>query len=396
MAPPAVAATLELVWVLDSAFGDRVDSGSDVDSVRVEELATALDLTSRIGARVPSPVLQEELGAGVTERFRTRFRQTGARMVGLEAVARRISEMAAGAGMPAVFLKGMALLLQGSVTPGKRRSSDVDVLVPEAGARELQGLLMQAGWSALDTPEIEHQLQALEHPSGLSIEVHKLISGVRLDAGGIASARFDDLEREQLLERLEGFPGRSFIPGQDLLVAHLLVHGLAQHGRSLSYPLLRMIADLEDLALSEEQWRGFMAGPYTWIARDVTEDLAWAAWRLARRLQAGEAGALLVESSDEGTLLRHIVAGALDHQYVQSLRIGSVLGALPAGNRWRKTAVTLFHAVWLTRGQVDILYGRPKSALGYAAWRAWRPFDLVVRGLRYARAWLHLRARRQG
>ena len=75
------------------------------------------------------------------------------------------------------------------MTPGSRNMGDIDVLASEDGARRLQEALVEAGCAAFKGRESEHQLQYLNHRSGLGIEVHKIIPGLRIGGGSSATAR---------------------------------------------------------------------------------------------------------------------------------------------------------------------------------------------------------------
>jgi hypothetical protein len=271
-----------------------------------------------------------------------------------------------------------------------------------------------------------------------------------------------------LAARAEGLREGLRLPARDLVIAHLLVHGLHQHLLAPeSYPQMRMVADLVDLGFSREELgrkRQALAGR---IGHCVDGRLVAAAVELAEMLQAGEGGERAErggapgasgflgpaglgmtsdggseragrparcshpeEQGDEGSrgvsglsarenrrapgatgfvaslgptgggprddagvLLGHILAGAFDAAYARSLRWPALLEALRASSG-RQRALLLWHSVVLTRGQVDKVYGGPRSALGYLGLRVWRPFDMMLRALRYGAAWARARAAR--
>ena len=96
----------------------------------------------------------------------------------------------------------------------------------------------------------------------------------------------------------------------------------------------------------------------------------------------------------EAVLVRHTGAGLLDERYGSALR-GAALWGVPTGKgRMLSFSTMAFHTVFLTRRQVDIIYGRPRSALGYLGRRLARPFDLVWRLARYTIGAIRLRQRR--
>ncbi len=237
-------------------------------------------------------------------------------------------------------------------------------------------------------------MQLLTHPTGLGIEVHRLIPGVRLDGGSSATA--EQVIERGLCRKLEALPGESYAPEQQVLAAHVLVHGIAQHGLSPdNYPWSRFLADVQDLQLGAAGGSEILDAVMPWIERDARTEEVGAVLELVDRLGSGEDPLELAAGEDRpATLLRHLVAGAFDDDYVQSMRLARRTQHLSDQPRWRRLAVDGWRTVWLTRPQVDKLYGAPKSELGYWGWRLWRPFDLVGRAWRYGLAAVRHRVRR--
>jgi hypothetical protein len=117
---------------------------------------------------------------------------------------------------------------------------------------------------------------------------------------------------------------------------------------------------------------------------------------LVVRLGAGEDPTAIAAADDgAGVMLRHLVAGATNESYAHSLKFRSLRDRPREMGAARATARTLQGALFLTRGQVDKLYGPPKTELGYWGWRLWRPFDLLLRAARYGGAWVRQRFRRR-
>jgi hypothetical protein len=111
-------------------------------------------------------------------------------------------------------------------------------------------------------------------------------------------------------------------------------------------------------------------------------------------LGAGEDPAeVAAGDDDEGVLLRHLLAGVLDESYAQSMKFRSLTAKPKDVTRARALAKTMRGALLPTRAQIDILYGPPRSELGYWGRRLWRPFDLVGRACRYGTAWVAHRFR---
>jgi putative nucleotidyltransferase-like protein len=378
--PPRLELTPEVRWMLLRAFGPTgAPFPEAIEPATAVATARRFELSARIAARQGREVLTRELGPEAAEglaRDRVSAAAVGMRLM---AAAHRIAERAAPLGVPLVFLKFAALEAMGTLAAGSRDACDVDVLVPAERAGDLWRALVAAGFRGSDSPEYEHQLPALVDPQGGAVEVHRLLPGVRV-AGG-ASATYEDLDREGLLLPLPGFPGRCSAPAPEVQAAHAVVHGLAQHGYwPYSYSLLRMVADLLDL--------GTLTGrALAWVAQDVPADEAEALRRLCSRLAAGEDPKAGWENPEE-TLLRHMLAGRLDPAYEKSLRLGFFRpqpSDRPAAVRLARSVLS---TIFLSDAQIDAIYGRPRSRLGYLGRRLARPFDLLLRLGRYGASWV--------
>ncbi len=374
-------------------------------------LARRFEVSARIAARQGRERLAAELGAAAAAGFVRDRVAAAAVSMRLMAAAGQVAMIAATAatappGIPLAFLKFAGLEGAGLLAAGSRGACDVDVLAPAGRAEELWRALAAAGWRGADHPGYEHQLPALSHPERGVVEVHRLVPGLRLDGlvsgTSATSATWEDLERAGLLVPLPaslGLAGRCTAPVPEVQAAHVLVHGLGQHGFfPSSYSLLKMVADLLDLGAEALTPRAL-----GWVARDVPPAEAEAVRRLCSRLAAGEdPGAW---SGSEETLLRHVLAGRLDADYAQALRLG-LFRPQPSD---RPPAVRLARAVWdavaLSDAQIDAIYppkppkppkrrpsGRPRTRLGYLGRRLARPFDLLLRLGIYGTRWLKLRA----
>ncbi len=359
------------------------------------ETANRLGLTGRIGARTSPALLEAEAGVRAAAQFRRAARGTAAAMLQLEAACRVIAHTGELLGVPVVFLKGMALHLGERVPLGERSASDVDVMVPRLGLQPFVSALKADGWEQAGTPRTEQHVAPLYHPSGVTVEIHALLRGVRL-GDGRGSADADTVLNRGLCQRLEDWPGEAWIVGWDLLAAHLFVHGIAQHGTApQSYGPFRLLMDVSDLGLDAARLSDFMAGPYRWIARDVGEKEVLGLVALAEHLRTGVSPVEIVrDRGAEALWLRHMVLGSVDEQYRRSLRLGHMATIVPARSTWRTWLRTAWRAVFINDLQVELIYGRPRLRLGYVARRLWRPVDLLVRAARYGAAWVRVKARR--
>lgn len=353
-----------------------------VDPPGVLAMARRFELSARIAARQGRERLAAELGPEAAEAF-VRDRRTAAAVgLRLQAAARRVAEVAAPLELPLAFLKFMALETTGVLAAGSRDACDVDVLAPEDRTGELWRALVAAGWTSSGLPDAEHQLPALKDPEGGVVEIHRLLPGVRLEGG--SSATFAALDRLGLLAPLPpspiDWPGRATVPAPEVQAAHVLVHGLGQHGYwPASYSLLRMVADLIDLDALTDRAAG-------WVEKDVPAAEAEAVRRLCACLTAGED-----PGGTEEVLLRHMLAGRLDPDYEKSLRLGLFQSQPTDRSRPAQLVRLVLGAVFLTDAQIDVLYGRPRTRLGYLGRRLARPFDLLARLGRYGLQWLKLR-----
>jgi hypothetical protein len=401
--PPLVEYGPALRWALLRAFGpvellESVEPPALLpeDATATVALALRLELAARIAARHPRQRLTAELGEeGAAALARER---TAATAMGLQIaeVARDVAEVASVAGLPIAFLKFMALEAAGYLAPGARSACDVDLLVPARAAESFWRALQTAGFSSPGQAGYEHQLPTLIGPRGGAVEIHRMIPGVRL--AGRGSATWEDLEKAGLLEPLPpqaGFPGACTIPAAEVLAAHAAVHGLGQHGFwPGSYPLFRMVADLIDLGGSGESDLGALTeSAGHWIERDVPPAEVEALRALCRRLAAGETPGAGWDAPEE-TLLRHLVAGRLDADYEAALRLALFRRQPSDRPAPLRLAGAIASTLWLSRPQIDALYGKPRGPLGYAGRRLARPFDLLGRLAGYG--WRALRSGSRG
>lgn len=398
--PPPVELTPEVRWVLLRAFGPRSApppaGGSPsaplgVDPARCLEVARLFDLSARIAARTGGDALAAELGAEAAAAFRSDRARCAARGLALLEAGRVVAAAAAEIALPVAFLKFAALELGGLVAPGSRGACDVDVLTPADRAAELQQVLVERGFAAAGTA-YEHQLPALVHPGGGAVEVHLMLPGVAVAGGRDAS--FADLERAGMLVPTEPVlvPAElALVPVAPALAAHLLAHGLGQHGaQPAAYPALRLMADLVDLGFAGPDGAALARAAGALAAAIPAEEVE-AARALAATLAAGE---LPAPGRPEERLLRHALAGRLDPDYGRALKLALFAPPPGEGPRPVRLARSLWAAVALSRAQVDALYGPPRHPLGYLTRRLARPFDLLLRLVRYTASARRLARRR--
>jgi hypothetical protein len=384
--PPPLAISPEVRWMLLRAFGPAgAPLPVAVEPAAALAMARRFEVSARIAVRQGRQRLAAELGGEAAAGFaRDRARAAAGGMRLMEEV-RQVAGVAAALGLPLACLKFAALEGTGLLAAGSRGACDVDLLAPGGRAEELWRALLAAGFRSSGLPAAEHQLPALAGPRGGVVEIHRHLPGVRLD--GAASATFEALDRAGLLGPLPDLPGCA-APLPEVQAAHVLVHGLGQHGYwPSSYSLLKMVADLLDLGGGDPEVLGERAA--AWVARDVAAAETAAARRLLARLAAGEDP---VEwRGPEEELLRHILAGRLDPRYADALRLGLFRPQPSERSRPVQLARAVLGAVFLSDAQIAAVYGPPRHRLGYLGRRLARPFDLLWRLGSYGARWARLR-----
>ena len=326
--PPEVPISAEIDWILARAFGPPdAWRAAPIDGDEAVGLAILLDLGPRIAARAGRRRLREELGDDRADRLMDERVAAATAALRVVNAAREVAALAARVAMPVAVLKFLALRETATLLSGSRAVLDLDLLAPADRAAELQGMLETAGFSPDETHQGEHHLAPLTHPRLGMVEIHRMMIGVRLEPGG-PSVTLDDLAGRHRLRRLDRLPGECFAPDQGALAAHLVVHGLSQHGlRPSSYPLMRMLADLTDLGLGGPRGRDLAAEAAELIRADVSEIELGALRELCRGLARGRP-ASVHSAGHAGLLLRHILAGSLDERYGKALELRFLAGRL--------------------------------------------------------------------
>ena len=388
--PPEVEIDATTAWVLARAFGPiEAELAQPPDPAAAIDCARRLDLAARIGSRTPVATLQRDVGV---ERARTFFiasAMAAALNARLLAVARQIAELAEVAHAPIAFLKGTALLASGIVRDDARSLCDVDVLVRDTDAPALIQRLREAGFASADFPPTEYHFPPLTRGTAEMIEVHLRVLGVRAHAGS-AWVGLDDLLALGHLSPLPGWPATAHTPSAAFLRVHALTHGLAQHGLAPDkYPMARMFCDLVDLATAETTEP---PSPAHALASDARPTEAAAALALCESLRAGTAAGIgspiaagsAAANPDQQALLHHLVVGASDLRYGAALRLRALFDAptdLSPARHWSRM---ITQTVFPSRGSLAAIYGPQRSTFGYGLLRVWRPFDLVLRTIRYS------------
>jgi hypothetical protein len=383
-----VKITAELEWVLLAAFGSEAPTPSlSLDTALVVTMARTFDLVPRIVSRVEPRARELVVGPGASRYLLEEALFAIARGEQLHQLSRLLDRTAASAGIPIAFLKFSALVLGGHVSTAQRRACDIDVLAPDAELPRLAEALLRDGWQESRGPGYEHQLPPLLHPMLGCAELHRHIVGVDV-AGRGRFATYEDLETAGHLLPTPGLSALGQIPSRQVLIAHALAHGLAQHGLvPLAYPIFRLVGDLIDLRASIEEART-IERITAWLSPYLTARQIEGAIRLASRLQAGDRSlfSLAAADSQEGILLRHFVAGILDTAYRDSLRLAE-LAFSPSERPPLVAAVArVAHALFPGREALDGMYGPATGFWNRATFPARRVVEMACRLPGYARA----------
>ena len=177
--PPARVRTAALDWVLARAFAPVDARTEEPEGAAAVELAMRLGLAPRIVARHGANRLAGELGAAAAGELRRVQMQVVAGAMLLDGVLAAVDAAAAELRVPYAPLKGRALVLGGYSPVSGRASSDIDLLVPEDRIDALQRELEKRDFEVAGQG-YEHQAPALRYRQGGTIELHRVLLGVRI------------------------------------------------------------------------------------------------------------------------------------------------------------------------------------------------------------------------
>lgn len=321
--PPRLRPSSDLSWVLHRAFGPPDASLSPPAAPgQTLDLARDLDLLGRIASRVPGPRLRQDLGHDAFETVLDERRSIAAWALRVLRTARIVAEAADPLDLPVAFLKGAALHLAEHTPIAARNASDVDVLVPADRAQALHAALVARGFCSPGPSGSAHHLAPLVREDALPVEVHLRIPGCPLPGSGPAT--HDSLDRAGLLRPLADLPGRARVPVPAFLAAHALVHGIEDHGFGPDrYPPLRMVCDLADLVSTSAADAPTRSAIRRLVGPEVSPLEFQAALDLVERLARGNPPTAS-DRTPECRLLAHLVAGALDDDYRDALRLRQI------------------------------------------------------------------------
>jgi hypothetical protein len=378
------------------AFGPpAADFHEAVDGALAFRVTRELGLVERIGARVDSTLLARELGRETARELAVYRLRALAGVQGLLELVPQLASASASASMPVVLLKLAALHATGCLLEGSRAAADIDVLVPERDAERAASILVGLGFHAEPATPANHHLPPFHDRRGRVVELHTRVLGLR-DPRSRRFATFDSLVARDAVEPAPGLAPGCHVLRPELMAAHLIVHGIAHHGGSDDYPVMRTLGDVIDVLPDDRAVRGLRA--IEWISSDVDRGEVEAALSLCDALERGTVNELLVEedSRPESLLLRHVLAGALDPGYRSGLVVDKVLRPVTDEPRWRRVLSTLRWAVFPTDAELAARLGVPDARLVDGRLRRAHAGQLARKAPRYALAAARLVWRRLG
>jgi hypothetical protein len=376
--PPDLPAPPGVFWALQRAFGPL---GTTVELIETPkerlQAASRLGLLPRISARQPETVLALELGDETAQKLTVRTRIQMAYGLAIEATQRQISSVAQVENIPIVLLKFAALYAKKKVTVASRAACDLDILVTPADVPRLTENLLRLGFTRLNLHSPAHQPVVLKSPSSVAIELHVHLPYVRTIEGG-PFADLPSLQNACLLERY--FPDNDvvFLPKDELLIAHLIAHGIAQHGfEPKTYPLLRMVSDLFDLGVAVTD--RFELDVFPLVSTDVSRDEAEALRQLVASLREKDVCALWGLRTNDALLVRHFVLAVLNERYQARVLLKRTTQTFSETGIWPNIYHFVEFGLLLSNDQFDKIY--PNKNESYFWLRVKRPFDFIRRGL---------------
>ncbi len=390
--PPRVVPSPEISWVMARAFGPPetpVDSSTLVPA-RALDLCWRLGLLPRVGARNPPNLLEREVGAKATSSLRQAYQATRLKVECLTRLCAEVAGSAAELDLPVILLKGMALHCSRLTQPGSRGMVDADILAPAASAQALQDLLVSRGYRAYKENSAAHQLPPLLHPHGMALELHVSIHSVAVGRGSTAN----DVLAAGLALPVPELPGHCHVPAPELMAAHALAHGLAQHqGVVERYPFTRLLTDIADLG-AVVCWEEMLEATYPFILQATTRDEVEAVVELTRQLTSGiPLHEILADQGGASVVLRHTIA-TLDHDYRLLWSVDAHATRAPQGMRSLWLGGLLARRA-LTGGPPRGTAGDRRTPHGVSQSEGWprRLVHALVSLHRYAAARLRLRTR---
>jgi Uncharacterised nucleotidyltransferase len=378
LAPPQIVIDADLAWLLRAAFAAPLSGIRPADAARALHLARATQLSGRVAKRLEAWRETSQLGE-LGRELAADYYANVAREALLIRAQSSIAALGERLGVPIIALKFAGLRLAQVIAPGARVASDLDLLLPEANAKQFWRALLGIGFARTNTHEYAHQLEALVDPDGAVVDLHVHIPGVSIEKRGFADA--DQLLARRLVRRTSS---GLLVPDAALLCAHAIAHALLQNRATpQTYSPLRMIADIVDLRRMEPTAVSLATKYLAPGLRGTCETLD----RLSSALLRGTFEGHGFDGTSEQTMLRHCIAARTDFAYSERLRASGLRNKLSDGASAKEIALYVADLLYPAEPALDALYGPVVGRRALFLRRLRRPIDLAVRAAqRWARS----------
>jgi hypothetical protein len=373
--PPEIRLTDDLQWALKRAYGPMDHLVLGGNQVTRFELAKRLGVLSRIANRCDLNLLSAEIGHEQTALARSALAAQAMRGLALKALEDLVLGVAERARVKVLLLKAAAMKRLGFASPTTRQALDLDILVHPDQLDELCAALDKTSLHRRQMREAQHQPVVFESRWGVSVELHVHLPYVRLVSAG-KPVTLQDIEELSLVRHTDGGDSWVLLPSMDLLVAHLIAHGIVQHGLTpRMYPSMRLVSDMVDLGLGNNPQLGLDA--HRWIRHDVSQTEVGAIAEVAAFLTQGNSSDIWNKNSSGSRMLNHFVAAALDSKYRARLDLRRIIQSLSEDGAWRTINEGIAYAFTLPDENLRRIYPTRRHSMRLT--RLLRPFDLAYR-----------------
>lgn len=277
----------------------------------VEAVLAAIEhegVVSLVHARFADPGGGWTAPEALTTALAARARESAARGLLCLAEVRRIQQALDAAGIPALWMKGMALGRWLYPQPHLRDIADIDLLLPDhATTMRAADMLSPLGY-ALPNPHIAgdlvvHELLAYSERARLELDLHWDVSNAALFAGLLP---WETIHAEAMV--LPGLGARGLSPAHAFL--HACLH-LAGNALAWREPRLRWLYDIHLLA------QGFDAEAWTCVLREARRarlaDACFAALQGCRSVFATPIAAGVMTQLESAAALEPVRTARLRH-----------------------------------------------------------------------------------
>ncbi|MCC6131946.1 MAG: nucleotidyltransferase family protein [Acidobacteria bacterium] len=371
--PLVITAEVDELFRLAFAAGGQKVVPEPISLERLNRVSEASALLSRIGwngrARESWPK------TGFLEAAQLAARKVAAGHLIQTHALGVIAKALASDGVEWTALKFAAMALDGSVEPGQRAASDLDILVDPGSLGRATTALETIGFRSRGGRDIEHQTDPLiSRDLGVTVELHRKALGVKVPASRVSATQRCLREGGYTVPAATAYP-RGHVPIRAVLLAHTIVHGVLHHGfRPVEYPLLRMLGDVIDLTKPGRTLEAVRdAHRYVGhvLAWDVLEEIG----RVCEELRASAPVGRLCSHgpSGESRVLKHMIAASLSAEYASSLEFLHARHRLSDHSFLRSRFSVLFQRILITRREAEQVRGRDLSRAEYASLLLRRP-----------------------